>query len=89
MLHPLLHTISRPPVLADMTPLTPLPGDLLSNLRVSCRLEPDGNGTRLFEQSGFDLSQPWGDAARRGAEAGWERMYEGLARVLEGLAAHG
>ncbi|MBI4317397.1 MAG: SRPBCC domain-containing protein [Chloroflexi bacterium] len=56
--------------------------------RVSYRLEPEGNGTRLsFEQTGFDLSQPWGDAALRGAEAGWDRMLEQLGSVIEGLAA--
>lgn len=57
--------------------------------RVSYRLEPDGDGTRVFfEQSGFDLSQPWGDAALRGADAGWARMHEQLARVIADLAAH-
>ena len=56
--------------------------------RVSYRLEPDGDGTRVFfEQSGFDLSQPWGDASFRGAEAGWDRMHERLAHVIAGLAA--
>lgn len=57
--------------------------------RVTYRLEPDGDGTRVFfEQSGFDLSQPWSDAALRGAEAGWARMLEQLARVVASLAAH-
>lgn len=57
--------------------------------RVSYRLEPDGDGTRVFfEQSGFDLSQPWGDAALRGADAGWARMLAQLVRVTAGLAAH-
>jgi uncharacterized protein YndB with AHSA1/START domain len=57
--------------------------------RVTYRLEPDGDGTRVFfEQSGFDLSQPWGGAAIRGAEAGWARMLERLARVIAGPAAH-
>ena len=56
--------------------------------RVSYRLEPDGGGTRVFfEQSGFDLSQPWGDTALRGAEFGWTRMLERLAGVIAGLAA--
>ncbi len=55
--------------------------------RVSFRLEPEGNGTRLFfEQSGFDLSQPWGETALRGAEAGWARMLERLAHVLAGAS---
>jgi hypothetical protein len=41
----------------------------------------------FFEQSGFDLSQPWGDAALRGAEAGWDRMLVRLGSVLASLAA--
>jgi uncharacterized protein YndB with AHSA1/START domain len=57
--------------------------------QVSYQLEPEGEGTRLFfEQSGFDLSQPWGDAALRGADAGWTRFLERLAGVVAGLAAH-
>ncbi|HEX9014780.1 MAG TPA: SRPBCC domain-containing protein [Chloroflexota bacterium] len=56
--------------------------------RVSYRLEPDGNGTRLFfEQSGFDLSKPWGAASLHGAEAGWGYMTQKLAQVLASLAA--
>ena len=56
--------------------------------RVSYRLEPNGDGTRVFfEQSGFDLSQPWGDVAFKGAGAGWSRMHERLAEVVAGMAA--
>ena len=56
--------------------------------RVSYRLEPDGDGTRVFfEQSGFDLSQPWGENALRGAEYGWTMMLERLSGVVEGMAA--
>jgi uncharacterized protein YndB with AHSA1/START domain len=56
--------------------------------RVTYQLEPDGDGTRvLFEQSGFDLSQSWGDAALRGAEVGWRRMLDKLAGVIAGSAA--
>jgi uncharacterized protein YndB with AHSA1/START domain len=56
--------------------------------RVSYRLEPDGDGTRLFfEQSGFDLSQPWGTQALKGAEYGWDRMLGALPKAVEGLAA--
>lgn len=52
--------------------------------RVSFRLEPEGDGTRLrFEQSGFDFSQPWGKRARGGAEHAWKRMLAALADVLE------
>jgi hypothetical protein len=43
-------------------------------MRVSYRLEPDGDGTRVFfEHSGFHVSQPWGKQALRGAEVAWER----------------
>lgn len=56
--------------------------------RVSYRLEPDGDGTRLFfEQSGFDMTQPWGTQALRGAEYGWDRMLAALPKVVAGLAA--
>src|SRR5205814_4431304 len=49
----------------------------LVDTRVSFRLEPDGDGTRvLFEHSGFDVSQPWGKQALRGAEFGWAKMLE-------------
>ncbi len=60
----------------------------LADTRVSFRLEPDGEGTRLFfEHSGFDLSQPWGKQAFRGAEVGWAKMLEKLDVVVAGLAA--
>lgn len=56
--------------------------------QVSYRLEPEGDGTRVFfEHSGFDLSQPWGDGALKGAEVGWDRMLDALTRVVAGLAA--
>jgi uncharacterized protein YndB with AHSA1/START domain len=55
--------------------------------RVSYLLEPDGAGTRLvFEHSGFDMSQPWGEQAFRGAEFGWLKMLERLPGVVAGLA---
>jgi hypothetical protein len=54
---------------------------------VSFRLEPDGDGTRIFfEHSGFDVSQPWGKQALRGAEVGWEKMLERLTGVVGYLA---
>ena len=54
--------------------------------RVSFRLEPDGEGTRvLFEHSGFDVS--WPDQAVRGAEFGWTKMLGQLPAVVAGLAA--
>jgi uncharacterized protein YndB with AHSA1/START domain len=60
----------------------------LEGTRVSFRLEPDGEGTRiLFEHSGFDVSQPWVEQALRGAEFGWAKMLGKLAAVVAGLAA--
>ncbi len=62
-------------------------GGPVVNTRVSYRLEPDGDGTRfLFEHSGFDGSQPWGDQAIQGTEFGWEKMLEQLPAVVAGLA---
>lgn len=56
--------------------------------RVSFRLEADGEGTRvLFEHSGFDVSQPWGEQAFKGAEFGWAKMLKQLAAVVAGQAA--
>ena len=58
-------------------------GGLLENTRVSFRLEPDGDGTRLlFEHSGFDLTQPLGRQAFKGAEFGWAAMLKQLIAVL-------
>jgi hypothetical protein len=54
---------------------------------VSYRLEPAGEGTRVFfEHSGFNISQPWGDQALRGAEFGWVQMLERLLGLVAGLA---
>jgi uncharacterized protein YndB with AHSA1/START domain len=58
-------------------------GGPVENTRVSFRLEPDGAGTRvLFEHSGFDLSQPFGEQALKGAEHGWAKMLKQLTAVL-------
>jgi uncharacterized protein YndB with AHSA1/START domain len=58
-------------------------GGPVVNTRVSFRLEPDGDGTRLFfEHSGFDLSLPGGDQAFHGAEFGWAKMFKQLAAVF-------
>ena len=55
--------------------------------QVSYRLEPDGGGTRVFfEHSGFDMSQPWGEQAFRGAEFVWAKMLERLPGVVGSLA---
>jgi uncharacterized protein YndB with AHSA1/START domain len=63
-------------------------GGPVVNTRVSFQLEPDGNGTRVrFEHSGFDVSQPWGEQALRGAEFGWVKMFKQLRGVVAGLAS--
>jgi uncharacterized protein YndB with AHSA1/START domain len=60
----------------------------LEGTQVSFRLEPDGEGTRvLFEHSGFDVTQPWGEQAFKGAEFGWAKMLNQLTAVIAGLAA--
>ena len=62
-------------------------GGPVVNTRVSFRLEPDGNSTRLFlEHSGFDLSQPWGEQAFKGAGFGWAKMLEKLSVITAGEA---
>jgi uncharacterized protein YndB with AHSA1/START domain len=62
----------------------------LADTRVTFRLEPDGDGTRLLlEHSGFDVSVPWGEQAFHGAEFGWAKMFKQLAAVVAGLAANG
>jgi uncharacterized protein YndB with AHSA1/START domain len=58
----------------------------LVGTRVSFRLEPEGEGTRvLLEHSGFDVSQPWAEQALRGAEFGWAKMLKQLPAVVAGL----
>lgn len=55
----------------------------LADSRVSFRLEPEGAGTRLlFEHSGFDVSQPRGQQAFKGAEYGWAKMLGALPGVV-------
>ena len=57
----------------------------LVDTRVSFRLEPDGEGTRvLLEHAGFDVSQPWAEQALRGAEFGWAKMLKHLRAVVAG-----
>ena len=59
----------------------------LVDTRVSFRLEPDGDGTRVhFEHSGFDMSHPQSKQALRGADFGWAKMLGQLAAVVAGLA---
>jgi len=63
-------------------------GGPVVDTRVSFRLEPDGDGTHLyFEHSGFDVSQPFGEQAIKGAEFGWAKMLKQLTAVVAGLAA--
>ncbi len=60
----------------------------LVDTRVTFQLEPDGDGTRLvFEHAGFDVSQPFGEQALRGAEYGWAKMLKQLAAVAACSAA--
>ncbi len=55
----------------------------LVDTKVSFRLEPHGEGTRiLFEHSGFDISGPLGKQAYGGAQVGWERMLQRLSGVV-------
>jgi len=61
-------------------------GGPVENTQVRFRLEPDGDGTRVFfEHSGFDISQPGGDQAFKGAEYGWAKMLKQLTNVVAGL----
>lgn len=60
-------------------------GGPVVDTRVSFRLEPEGEGTRLFfKHTGFDISQEWGKQAVKGAEYGWARMLDQLAVVVSG-----
>lgn len=62
-------------------------GGPVVNTKVSFQLVPDGDGTRLlFEHSGFDLTQPYGEQAFKGAEFGWARMLGQLTTVVADLA---
>lgn len=50
---------------------------------VSWRLEPEGEGTRLFlEHSGLDLDSPLGRQAYQGMGTGWPGVLGRLAEVL-------
>ena len=58
------------------------------NTRVSYRLDPNDDGTRLvFEHSGFNLTQPRDLLAFQGAEFGWGKMHDQLTTLLAGLTA--
>jgi uncharacterized protein YndB with AHSA1/START domain len=61
----------------------------IENTRVSFRLESEREGTRLlFEHSGFDLAQPFGQQAFKGAEYGWTKMLKQLSDVVARQAAN-
>lgn len=63
-------------------------GGSVQGTRVDYRLEPEGDGTRLyFEHSGFDVTGPAGDGALKGAEYGWAGMLGKLEEVLAARAA--
>jgi uncharacterized protein YndB with AHSA1/START domain len=53
--------------------------------QVRFRLAPDGDGTRIeLENSGFDLTHPFGEQAMRGAEHGWKLMFDKMVAALAG-----
>lgn len=59
----------------------------IADSQVSFQLEPDGDGTRLlFEHSGFDVTQPWGHQAFKGAEFGWAKMLGQLSALVASAA---
>ncbi len=41
----------------------------------------EGTTSVRFRHTGFDLSQPWGEGALRGAEFGWNMMLEKIENV--------
>lgn len=58
-------------------------GGPVENTQVFFELEADGTGTRLvFVHAGFDLSQPFGDQAFKGAQFGWAKMLEQLSALV-------
>lgn len=61
----------------------------LADTKVSFRLEPDGQGTKLlFEHAGFNLTQTFGEQAFKGAEYGWAKMLKQLVVAVTGLAVN-
>lgn len=52
--------------------------------RVTFRLEPEGEGTRLyFEHSGFNLDDPRQAGSYRGLSGGWKHLGQGLSAAIE------
>ncbi|MEU1626417.1 SRPBCC domain-containing protein [Streptomyces sp. NPDC020096] len=55
---------------------------------ITWRLEPEGNGTRLFlEHAGFDLNSPMGKQAFDGMGGGWPGVLRGIGPALTSLTA--
>ena len=53
------------------------------NTTLTWRLEPEGDGTRLWlKHSGFDLDSPLGKAAFEGMGAGWPGVLKRIGQVL-------
>lgn len=51
---------------------------------ITWRLEPEGNGTRLFlEHAGFDLDSPMGRTAFEGMGKGWPGVLSKIGEVLD------
>jgi uncharacterized protein YndB with AHSA1/START domain len=58
-------------------------GGPVENTRVSFRIKLSGGTTHvLLEHSGFDVSQPFGEQAFKGAEYGWTKMLKQLTVVV-------
>jgi uncharacterized protein YndB with AHSA1/START domain len=63
------------------------PGTL--NTTLTWRLEPEGEGTRLWlEHRGFDVDSPLGKTALQGMEAGWPKVLARIAPALSASAEH-
>lgn len=63
-------------------------GGPVMDTRVIFQLERNGDGTRLlFEHSGFNVSEQFGEQAFHGAEYGWARMLKQLGVAAADLAA--
>ncbi len=61
------------------------PGTL--NTAITWRLQPEGNGTRLFlEHAGFDLDSPMGTMAFNGMSAGWPNILQRIEPLLSAPA---
>lgn len=58
-------------------------GGAVENTTVTFRLQTEGAGTRvLLEHAGFDLTQPYGEQAFKGADYGWAEMLKQLSKVI-------